>query len=85
MKLKVKDVIALIDIPSMTALAQHQLAAGHTRAEVIADVVAVVDALIPWSVLIPGPAGVAVEALDGPIATAIATAIVAKAARQRRG
>jgi hypothetical protein len=85
MKLRIKDVIALVDVPAITALAQHQLAAGHTREEVISDVVAVVDALIPWSVLIPGPAGVAVETLDGPIATAIATLIVAVAARQRRG
>ena len=71
---KIADILAHLDVPHLRAIAAHQLAAGHTREEVIADVVATIDALIPWSVI--GPVGVVIEALDGPLALLIAGLIV---------
>jgi hypothetical protein len=73
---RVKDVLPHLDTAALRDLAEHQLEAGHTREEVVADIVAMIDALVPWAVIIPGPIGVVVEALDGPIAKAIAGIVV---------
>ena len=85
-KIRISDVLEAVDLPALRELAVHQLEAGHTRAEVIADIVFLVDAVVPWAVLLPGPAGAVVEAVDGPIAIAIATLVVgaADALRKRK-
>lgn len=71
---KIADILAHINHTHLREIAAHQLASGHSREEVIADVVATIDALIPWGVI--GPAGVVIEAIDGPLATLIAGLIV---------
>lgn len=75
-KFRLADILAHLDSAALRSLAEHLLDAGHSREEAIADIVAMVDALVPWAVIIPGPIGVAVEALDGPIAKAIAGLVV---------
>jgi hypothetical protein len=83
-KIRLKDILAYVDVDALRTLAAEQLAAGHSREEVIEDIVALVDALVPWAVIIPGPAGVLVEAADGPIATAIAKLVVGVAQATRK-
>lgn len=51
--------------------------------QVIDDIVALVDAAVPWEAIIPGPAGAVVEAVDAPVAKAIARFVVALA--EKRG
>ena len=73
-KIKIGDLLRSIDHATLRELAVHQLEAGHSRQEVIDDIVETIDALIPWSVI--GPVGTVIEAIDGPIAKGIATLIV---------
>jgi hypothetical protein len=81
-----RDILPHIDIAALGELAEAQLDAGGTRHEAIDDVVAVMDALIPWDVLIPGPVGATVEALSPVVARAIARFVVgiADATRKKR-
>lgn len=58
-----------VDIHALREVAAALLAAGHTQDEVVEQVVALVDAAIPWSML--GPWGSLIEAVDGPVATAL--------------
>ena len=81
-KFRIKAVLAELDIPALTDLARHLVASGHTREEAIDDIVALVDATIPWATILPGPAGAVIEAVDGPIARGIARLIVAGAAKR---
>ena len=74
---RLRDVIDHVDIPPLRAFAEHQLAGGLSRAEVIDDVIALVDACIPWDVILPGPVGITAELVDGPLARAIAAMVVA--------
>ena len=70
----VRSILAHVDIPSLRELAAHQLDNGHDTDEVVADIVAAVDAAVDWS-WVPY-AGPAIELLDGPIAVFIARSIV---------
>ena len=71
---RIRDILDHIDVGALRDLATHQLANGHSEDEVIADVVASIDAVVDWSwVPYVGPV---VEMLDGPIAKFIATSIV---------
>jgi len=65
-----------LDKKPLRKLANTALAAGKSVDATIADVVAAIDVAIPWALIIPGPLGIALEALDGPIALAIAKPIV---------
>lgn len=73
---RIADVLRHVDVHALQNHAANALAAGRDRATVIREIVALVDAAIPWSEIIPSPIGVALEAVDAPIATAIATMIV---------
>ena len=68
MKANLKHVLAHLDVHARRELAKTLTESGHTQDEVIEQVVAVVDALLPWDQL--GPAGVMVDAIDGPVITA---------------
>lgn len=80
----VESALAHIDIPKLVEKATELLEKGHSKAEVIATIVAIVDSLIPWNILLPPPVGLLVEALDGPIANAVAIAIVEMASKPKR-
>jgi len=45
----------------------------------VLEVIHIIDAMVPWNVLIPGPIGAALEVVDGPIARAVALYIEEKA------
>lgn len=68
--------IQKLDKRPLRKLAKGALADGKSVDEAVAAVVAAIDAAIPWALIIPGPLGIVIEALDGPIALAIATPIV---------
>lgn len=84
-----RAVHAQIDKPTLRELASTLLADGHDADEVIRQVVRAIDAAVDWVAIgsAAGPVGTAVgvglEAVDGPIATAIATSIVRAAERRR--
>ena len=80
----VEQALAHIDIPKLVEKATELLEKGHTKAEVVTTIVAIVDSLIPWNILLPPPVGLLVEALDGPIANAVALCIVEMAAKPKR-
>ena len=65
-----------IDKKPLRKLASTKLGEGKSVDETIADVVAAIDAAIPWALILPGPLGIAMEAVDGPIALAIAKPLV---------
>lgn len=83
-KVRIGEILRAIDREALRDIAIHQLEAGHSVEEVIDDIVETIDAIIPWSVI--GPAGIVIEAIDGPIAKAVARLIVgaANAHRKRR-
>lgn len=83
-KFRLTDILPHIDGATLRELAEHLLESGHSKEEAVADIVAAIDALVPWAILIPGPVGAVVEALDGPIANAIARLIVSAAASTKR-
>lgn len=60
---------------ALQATAAAQLDAGHSPEDVADDVAAVLDALLPFDLLVPG-VGIALEAVDGIALRAIARAIV---------
>jgi hypothetical protein len=62
------NVLHHLDVKALRELAKTLTEAGHTQDEVVEQVVAVVDALLPWDQM--GPAGVAIDAIDGPVVTA---------------
>ena len=80
-----KTVLAHLDLPSLKDAAHTLLAAGRTRDQVIEDITAMVDAMIPWAEILGlvGPVGaaigVALDAVDAPIAIAIAKLVVPRA------
>lgn len=71
-KITLKKLLPHINIPNLTKVAQGLSDAGHTEDEIVDDIVALVDATVHWDKIIPGPVGAAVEAFDGPVATALA-------------
>lgn len=83
-KLTVEKALSHIDIPKLVEKATELLEKGHTKAEVIATIVGIVDSLIPWNIILPPPVGLLVEALDGPIANAVALCIVEMAAKPKQ-
>ncbi len=87
--LKPSQLRAHVDATSLRSLATHLLETGKPVDEVVQEVVAAMDAMIPWATVLSaaGPVGTAVgvvvELLDGPVATLIATGIVRAAAKAR--
>ncbi len=81
-RLRLADVIKHVDITAVGQLAEELLEAGHSRDEIVADVAALVDLALPFPVLVPGPAGLALEALDGPVLLAIIRVVVIAAERR---
>lgn len=84
MSVPLKTLLAHLDLPELHEVAADLLAAGRTREQVIDDIVALVDAAVPWEAIIPGPAGAVVEAVDAPLAKAIARFVVGAAERKRK-
>jgi hypothetical protein len=74
-----KRVLAKLDIPSLVSSAQKLLKTGRDKEAVVLEIIRIIDALIPWAILVPGPIGAALEIADGPIARAVALYIVEKA------
>lgn len=79
MKPAEKRVLAKLDVPSLVSSAQKLLKAGKDKEATVLEVIRIIDAMVPWNVLIPGPIGAALEVVDGPIARAVALYIVEKA------
>lgn len=79
MKPAEKRVLAKLDVPSLVSSAQKLLKSGKDKEATVLEVIRIIDAMVPWNVLIPGPIGAALEVVDGPIARAVALYIVEKA------
>jgi len=79
MKPAEKRVLAKLDVPSLVSSAQKLLKSGKDKEATVLEVIHIIDAMVPWNVLIPGPIGAALEVVDGPIARAVALYIVEKA------
>lgn len=79
MKPAEKRVLAKLDVPSLVSSAQKLLKSGKDKEATVLEVIRIIDAMVPWNVLIPGPIGAALEVVDGPIARAVALHIVEKA------
>lgn len=69
MKLHLAKLLPHLDIHGLGSVATALVAAGHTQQEVVEQIVALVDASVDWSLL--GPWGSFVDAVDGPVATAL--------------
>ena len=74
MKLHLGKILPHLDLHALGDVAKTLTASGHTQAEVVEQIVALVDASIDWSTL--GPWGSFVEAVDAPVATALVTFIL---------
>lgn len=81
-RLRLADVLKHVDIAAVGELAEALLEAGHSRDDIVHDVAGIVDQLLPFSVLVPGPAGLALEAIDGPVLLAIVRLVVVAAERR---
>ncbi len=79
MKPAEKRVLAKLDVPSLISSAQKLLKSGKGKEATVLEILRIIDAMIPWNVLVPGPVGAVLEAVDGPIARAVALYIVEKA------
>lgn len=74
MKLHLGKILPHLDLHALRDVATSLTAAGHSQEEVVSQIVSLVDATIDWSSL--GPWGGFVEAVDGPVATALVTFIL---------
>lgn len=73
-KVSLTKILPHINIPGVRVLAKSLFEAGHTQDEIVEQVVAFVDASIDWTLI--GPWGSLIEAVDGPVATALVKAIL---------
>lgn len=74
MKLHLAKILPHINLHGLGDVATALTEAGHTQAEVVEQIVALVDASIDWSML--GPWGSLADAVDGPVATALVTFVL---------
>lgn len=79
MKPAQKEILAKLDVPHLVAAARQLLAEGKTDEQAILEIIRIIDAIVPWNILVPGPVGMVLEVVDGPIARAVAIHILKKA------
>ena len=77
-----KSLFSHLHFGELKDVAAGLLTNGASEEQVIASIVQVLDQLIDFQELIPGPVGAAVESLDGSIYSALAK-IVVNAAKRR--
>lgn len=78
-----KRILRSVPWDRVDTLVHTALEAGHSEEEVVDLVVDLVDRLLPFNQIVPGPAGVALELVDGPVIRAAVHVVVAFAARRR--
>ena len=82
-RLRLSTLFAHVDQPALRDIAEHLLDAGHDRKKVVDDIVAAIDAAIPFAVLVPGAIGTLLESVDGPLARMVANLIVGAVEKAR--
>jgi hypothetical protein len=78
-----KRILRSVPWDRVDTLVHTALEAGHSEEEVVDLVVDLVDRMLPFNQIVPGPAGVALELVDGPVIRAAVHIVVAFAVRHR--
>lgn len=80
----VPALVEQLPISELAELAAELFGRGAASGQVLDALVKVADGLVDWSKVIPGPAGVAVEAFDAVLLRKVLKVVVAQASIRHR-
>lgn len=79
--MNLKALVQQIPVPEVRDLAREMVGKGMAPDVVIDEIVAFLDSLVDWSVVVKGAAGKALEAGDGPLLRQFVRVIVKSVSR----